>query len=92
VHPDLTGRGGTHWISGQCRADRGEFQYVVHAALKELATAELLTSQLLAVRLVSTLVSSTVSDTNDPGGFARRNEGRITTESALMLSGILEIP
>ena len=51
-----------------------------------MATAELLTSQLPEVRVVSTLVSSSVSDTNDPGDFASRNEDRITTESAPMLS------
>ena len=37
----------------------------------------------------TTIVSSSVSDTNDPGDFAdfaSRNEDRITTESAQMLS------
>ena len=55
----------------------------------EVATAELLTSQLPEVRIVSTIASSSVSDTNDPGefaDFASRNEDRITTESAPMLS------
>jgi conjugal transfer pilus assembly protein TraD len=57
--------------------------------VKEIATAELLTDQLPEVRIVSTIVSSSVSDTNDPGDFAdfaSRNEDRITTESAPMLS------
>jgi hypothetical protein len=52
--------------------------------VKEVATAELLTSQLPEVRVVSTIVSSSVSDTNDPGDFAdfaSRNEDRITPES-----------
>ena len=57
--------------------------------VKEIATAELLTSQLPTVRIVSTIASSSVSDTNDPGeftDFASRNEDRITTEGAAMLS------
>ena len=57
--------------------------------VKEVATAELLTSQLPEVRLVSSTVSSSVSDTNDPGefaDFASRNEDRISTERAAMLS------
>jgi hypothetical protein len=57
--------------------------------VKEIATAELLTDQLPDVRIVSTIVSSSVSDTNDPADFAdfaSRNEDRITTESAPMLS------
>ena len=65
--------------------------------VKEVATAELLTSQLPEVRVVSTLVSSSVSDTNDPGDFAdfaSRNEDRITTESAPMLvpSDLVQLP
>ena len=46
--------------------------------VKEVATAELLTSQLPEVHVVSTVVSSSVSDTNDPvdfADFASRNEG-----------------
>ena len=57
--------------------------------VKEIATAELLTSQLPTVRIVSTIASSSVSDTNDPGeftDFASRNEDHITTEGAAMLS------
>ena len=48
--------------------------------VKEVATAELLTSQLPEVHVVSTVVSSSVSDTNDPvdfADFASRNEDRI---------------
>lgn len=65
--------------------------------VKEVATAELLTSQLPEVRVVSTIVSSSVSDTNDPGDFAdfaSRNEDRITTESAQMLapSDLVQLP
>jgi conjugal transfer pilus assembly protein TraD len=46
---------------------------------------------------VSTVASSSVSDTNDPGDFAdfaSRNEDRITTESAPMLapSDLVQLP
>ena len=64
----------------------GNFNILIMLRVKEVATAELLTSQLPQVRVVSTLVSSSESDTNDPGDFAdfaSRNEDRITTESAL---------
>ena len=65
--------------------------------MKEIATAELLTDQLPEVRLVSTVLSSSVSDTNDPedfADFASRNEDRITTESApmLMASDLVQLP
>jgi hypothetical protein len=65
--------------------------------VKEVATAELLTSQLPEVRIVSTIVSSSVSDTNDPGDFAdfaSRNEDRLSTESAPMLapSDLVQLP
>ncbi len=47
--------------------------------------------------MASTIVSSSVSDTNDPGDFAdfaSRNEDRITTESAPMLapSDLVQLP
>jgi len=65
--------------------------------VKEIATAELLTDQLPDVRLVSTVLSSSVSDTNDPedfADFASRNEDRITTESASMLGAadLVQLP
>ena len=47
--------------------------------VKEIATAELLTDQLPDVRIVSTIISSSVSETNDPADFAdfaSRNEDR----------------
>lgn len=49
------------------------------------------------MRVVSTFVSSSVSDTNDPGDFAdfaSRNGDRITTESAPMLapSDLVQLP
>lgn len=49
------------------------------------------------MRVVSTLVSSSVSDTNDPGDFADvagRTEDRITAESALILapSDLVQLP
>ena len=67
----------------------GNFNSLIMLRVKEVATAELLTSQLPDVRLVSTIASSSVSDTNDPGDFAdfaSRNEDRITSEGAEMLS------
>ncbi len=75
----------------------GNFNSLIMLRVKEVATAELLTSQLPDVRLVSTLVSSSVSDTNDPGDFAdfaSRNEDRITSESAAMLapSDLVQLP
>jgi hypothetical protein len=65
------------------------FESSGHHGAGEVVLERLLTSQLPEVRVVSTLVSSSVSDTNDPGDFAdfaSRNEDRITTESAQMLS------
>lgn len=67
----------------------GNFNSMIMLRVKELATAELLTDQLPMVRVVSTIASSSVSDTNDPGDFAdfaSRNEDRISSEAAAMLS------
>jgi hypothetical protein len=83
---DVEARIGSRAKAGQIV---GNFNTLIMLRVKEVATAELLTSQLPEVRVVSTLVSSSVSDTNDPGDFAdfaSRNEDRITTESAQMLS------
>ncbi len=78
-------------IGSQAKARQiaGNLNTLIMLRVKEVATAELLTSQLPEVRVVSPVVSSSVSDTNGPGDFAdfaRRNEDRITTESAPMLS------
>jgi conjugative coupling factor TraD (SXT/TOL subfamily) len=83
---DVEARIGSQAKAGQIA---GNFNTLIMLRVKELATAELLTSQLPEVRVVSTVASSSVSDMNDPGDFAdfaSRNEDRITTESAPMLS------
>jgi len=83
---DVEARIGSRPKAGQIA---GNFNTLIMLRVKEVATAELLTSQLPEVRVVSTIASSSVSDTNDPGDFAdfaSRNEDRITTESAPMLS------
>jgi conjugal transfer pilus assembly protein TraD len=83
---DVEARIGSQAKAGQIA---GNFNTLIMMRVKEVATAELLTDQLPEVRIVSTVVSSSVSDTNDPidfADFASRNEDRITTESAPMLS------
>ena len=83
---DVEARIGSAAKAGQIA---GNFNSLIMLRVKEVATAELLTSQLPDVRLVSTIASSSVSDTNDPGDFAdfaSRNEDRITSEGAEMLS------
>jgi hypothetical protein len=65
----------------------GNFNTLSMPRVKEVVTAELLTSQLPDVHVVSTIVSSSVSDTNDPGeftDFAGRIEDRIAPESVRM--------
>jgi hypothetical protein len=91
---DVEARIGSQAKAGQIA---GNFNTLIMLRVKEVATAELLTSQLPEVRVVSTLVASSVSDTNDPGDFAdfaSRNEDRITTESAPMLapSDLVQLP
>jgi conjugal transfer pilus assembly protein TraD len=91
---DVEARIGSQAKAGQIA---GNFNTLIMLRVKEVATAELLTSQLPEVRVVSTIVSSSVSDTNDPGDFAdfaSRNEDRITTESAPMLapSDLVQLP
>jgi len=83
---DVEARIGSQAKAGQIA---GNFNTLIMLRVKEVATAELLTNQLSEVQLISTVVSSSVSDTNDPrdfADFASRNEDRITTESAAMLS------
>jgi conjugative coupling factor TraD (SXT/TOL subfamily) len=83
---DVEARIGSAAKAGQIA---GNFNSMIMMRVKEVATAELLTSQLTEVRVVSTIASSSVSDTNDPedfADFASRNEDRITTEGAAMLS------
>jgi conjugative coupling factor TraD (SXT/TOL subfamily) len=91
---DVEARIGSRAKAGQIA---GNFNSLIMLRVKEVATAELLTDQLPTVRVVSTLLSSSVSDTNDPGDFAdfaSRNEDRITTESAPMLaaSDLVQLP
>jgi len=83
---DVEARIGSKAKAGQIA---GNFNNLIMLRVKERATAKLLTDQLPEVRVVSTLVASSVSDHNDPGDFAdfaSRNEDRITTENAPMLS------
>ncbi len=83
---DVEARIGSAAKAGQIA---GNFNSLIMLRVKEVATAELLTSQLPDVHLVSTIASSSVSDANDPGDFAdfaSRNEDRITSEGAAMLS------
>ncbi len=75
----------------------GNFNTLIMLRVKEVATAELLTDQLPEVHVVSTIVSSSVSDTNDPGeftDFASRNEDRIAPESVRMLepTDLVQLP
>ena len=91
---DVEARIGSKAKAGQIA---GNFNSLIMLRVKEMATAKLLTDQLPEVRIVSTLVASSVSDTNDPGDFAdfaSRNEDRITTESAPMLSAsdLVQLP
>ncbi len=91
---DVEARIGSRPKAGQIA---GNFNSLIMLRVKEIATAELLTDQLPDVRIVSTIISSSVSDTNDPADFAdfaSRNEDRITTESAPMLapSDLVQLP
>jgi hypothetical protein len=60
---DVEARIGSPAKTGQIA---GNFNTPDHVRVKEVATAEQLTSQLPEVHVVSTVVSSSVSDTNDP--------------------------
>jgi len=75
----------------------GNFNTLIMLRVKEVATAELLTGQLPEVHVVSTIVSSSVSDTNDPGeftDFASRNDDRIAPQSVRMLepTDLVQLP
>ena len=83
---DVEARIGSAAKAGQIA---GNFNTLIMLRVKEVATAELLTSQLPEVQVISTVVSSSVSDTNDPrdfADFASRNEDRITTEGTALVS------
>jgi conjugative coupling factor TraD (TOL family) len=83
---DVEARIGSRPKAGQIA---GNFNTLIMLRVKELATAELLTTQLPTVQVVSTVASSSVSDTNDPGeftDFASRNEDRIAPETVPMLA------
>jgi conjugative coupling factor TraD (TOL family) len=83
---DVEARIGSRPKAGQIA---GNFNTLIMLRVKELATAQLLTDQLQTVQVVSTVASSSVSDTNDPGeftDFASRNEDRIAPETVPMLA------
>jgi conjugative coupling factor TraD (TOL family) len=91
---DVEARIGSPAKAGQIA---GNFNTLIMLRVKEVATAELLTDQLPEVHVVSTIVSSSVSDTNDPGeftDFASRNEDRIAPESVRMLepTDLVQLP
>jgi hypothetical protein len=82
---DVEARIGSPAKAGQIA---GNFNTLIMLRVKEVATAEMLTSQLPEVHVVSTVVSSSVSDTDDPidfADFASRNEDRIAPETVRML-------
>lgn len=91
---DVEARIGSPAKAGQIA---GNFNTLIMLRVKEVATAELLTDQLPEVQVISTIVSSSVSDTNDPGeftDFASRNEDRIAPESVRMLepTDLVQLP
>jgi conjugative coupling factor TraD (TOL family) len=91
---DVEARIGSRAKAGQIA---GNFNTLIMLRVKEMATAELLTDQLPEVRVVSTVVASSVTDTNDLADFAdfsSRNEDRILTENAPMLapSDLVQLP
>lgn len=91
---DVEARIGSPAKAGQIA---GNFNTLIMLRVKEVATAELLTSQLPEVHVVSTVVSSSVSDTNDPidfADFASRNEDRIAPETVRMLepTDLVQLP
>ena len=91
---DVEARIGSPAKAGQIA---GNFNTLIMLRVKEVATAELLTSQLPEVHVVSTVVSSSISDTNDPidfADFASRNEDRIAPETVRMLepTDLVQLP
>jgi len=91
---DVEARIGSKPKAGQIA---GNFNSLLMLRVKELATAELLTDQLAEVRITSSVLSTSVSDTNDPSDFAdfaSRNEDRLSVESARVLepSDLVRLP
>ena len=91
---DVEARIGSRPKAGQIA---GNFNTLVMLRVKEVATAELLTDQLPTVQVMSTVASSSVSDTNDPGeftDFASRNEDRIAAQTVRMLepTDLVQLP
>ena len=91
---DVEARIGSKAKAGQIA---GNFNTLIMLRVKEMATAELLTNQLPEVQVVSTIVSSSVTDTNDPGDFAdfaSRNEDRLAPETVRMLepTDLVQLP
>lgn len=77
-------------VGSSARAEQivGNLNTVIMLRVKNLATAERLTDSLGDVRVFTKLLSSGVSDTNDPteiADFSSRNEDRVATESVPML-------
>ena len=67
----------------------GNFNSLIMLRVQNTETAEMLTLRLPNVDIVTKLASSSVSDTNDPTDFAEfasRNEDRISTDKAPMLT------
>jgi len=67
----------------------GNFNSLIMLRVQNIETAEMLTLRLPEVDIVTKLAASSVSDTNDPTDFAEfasRNEDRISTEKAPMLT------
>jgi conjugative coupling factor TraD (TOL family) len=91
---DVEARIGSRAKAGQIA---GNFNTLIMLRVKELATAELLTAQLPTVSILSMLVSSSVSDTNDPADFAdfaSRSEDRLTDRTVPLLepSDLMQLP
>jgi conjugal transfer pilus assembly protein TraD len=77
-------------VGSAAKADQisGNLNTLVMLRVKNLDTARKLTDQLEEVRVFTKLLSSGVSDTNDPTrveDFASRNEDRVATEKVPML-------
>ena len=91
---DVEARIGSRPKAGQIA---GNFNTLIMLRVKELATAELLTEQLARVRVLTSLPSSSVSDTNDPGefvDFASRSEDRLGAETVRLIepSDLVQLP
>ncbi len=91
---DVEARIGSPAKAGQVA---GNFNTLIMLRVKEVATAELLTDQLPDVQVLSTIASSSVSDTSDPGeftDFASRNEDRIAAGTVRILepADLVQLP